>query len=83
MGADFYDPAPLAPWEKTAKPVPLGIGKYCHVRRAIIDKNVRMGDNVKILNEANVQNADGEFYYIREGIVIIPKNAVIPAGTVI
>ncbi|MEO8377410.1 MAG: glucose-1-phosphate adenylyltransferase [Candidatus Sumerlaeota bacterium] len=83
MGADFYDPAPLAPWEKSAKPIPLGIGKYCHVRRAIIDKNVRMGDNVKILNEANVQNADGEFYFIREGLVILPKGAVIPPGTII
>jgi glucose-1-phosphate adenylyltransferase len=83
MGADHYDPAPQAPWETGDKNIPLGIGKYCHIRRAILDKNVRIGDNVKILNEDNIENADGEFYYIREGIVIIPKNAIIPSGTII
>lgn len=83
MGSDYYDPAPHAPWEEPHKQIPLGIGKYCHIRRAILDKNVRIGDNVKILNEANVDNADGDFYHIRQGIVIIPKNAVIPTGTVI
>ncbi len=82
LGADFYSPAPLAPWEES-KDIPLGIGKYCHIRKAIIDKNVRIGDDVKILNEKNVQNEDGDSYYIREGIVIIPKNSVIPSGTVI
>lgn len=83
MGSDFYDPAPMPPWQTKEANIGLGIGRYCHIRRAIIDKNVRMGDNVKILNEGNVQNADGEFYYIREGIVILPKNAIIPNGTVI
>jgi glucose-1-phosphate adenylyltransferase len=84
MGSDFYEPAPLPPWQKRGVPsIPLGIGKYCHIRGAILDKNVRIGNNVKILNEKKVENADGEFYHIREGIVIIPKNAVIPEGTVI
>jgi glucose-1-phosphate adenylyltransferase len=84
MGADHYDPAPLAPWMKKGdQSIPLGIGKYCHIRRAIIDKNVRIGNNVKILNERGIDNADGDYYHIREGIVIIPKNAVIPEGAVI
>lgn len=83
LGADFYNPAPTAPWETESSKMPIGLGKYCHIRRAIIDKNVRMGDDVKILNEKNIENADGDFYHIREGIVIIPKNAVIPSGTVI
>jgi glucose-1-phosphate adenylyltransferase len=82
MGADYFNPAPLAPWE-TKKSLPIGIGKYCHIRRAIIDKNVRMGDNVKILNEKNIENFDGDGYVIRDGLVIIPKNAVIPSGTII
>lgn len=82
MGADYYDPAPrLAQAEPGAGP--LGIGNNCVIRKAIIDKNVRMGDNVKILNEAGVDNFDGRNYHIREGIVIIPKNAHIPSGTVI
>ena len=82
MGADYFNPAPLAPWEKE-KSIPIGIGKYCHIRRAIIDKNVRMGDNVKILNEKNLDHFDGEGYTIRDGLVIIPKNAVILSGTII
>lgn len=82
MGADYYEPAPVLVGSQKMD-VKLGIGKYCHIRRAIIDKNVRIGDNVKILNEKNEQTADGEFYHIREGIVIIPKNAVIPDGTII
>lgn len=81
LGADHYDPAPLPPWESQSAPIPLGIGKYCHIRRAIIDKNVRIGDEVKILNEQNLESADGDFYHIREGIVIIPKGAIIPSGT--
>jgi glucose-1-phosphate adenylyltransferase len=69
--------------KKGDQSIPLGIGKYCHIRRAIIDKNVRIGNNVKILNERGIDNADGDYYHIREGIVIIPKNAVIPEGAVI
>ncbi len=83
MGADFYDPAPVSPWENIDTSIPLGIGKDCVVRRAILDKNVRIGDGVRIVNEKGVENADGEFHHIREGIVIIPKNVAIPHGTVI
>ena len=89
MGADYYnsDPgarnAPGARKTPGGLSIPIGIGKYCHIRRAIIDKNVRMGDDVKILNEKNVREADGPFYHIREGIVIIPKNAIVPTGTII
>ena len=50
---------------------------------AIIDKNARIGRNVRIVNEARVQERDAANYYIREGIVIVPKGAVIPDGTVI
>ncbi len=83
MGADFYDPAPVPPWQEVDTSVPLGIGKNCMVRRAILDKNVRVGDGVRILNEKGVESADGDFYNIRQGIVIIPKNAAVPPGTVI
>ncbi len=79
MGADYYNPAPLAPWE-SATACPIGIGDYCHIRKAIIDKNARISNEVKLLNTDNLETADGEFYYIREGIIIIPKNTSIPAG---
>jgi glucose-1-phosphate adenylyltransferase len=48
-----------------------------------VDKNARIGNGVRILNEGRVQEADGQGYYIREGIVIVPKGAAIPDGTVI
>src|SRR5580700_8057480 len=78
MGADFYqedDPqsAPNRP--------PLGIGRHCVIEGAIIDKNARIGDGVVITAEGKPANVDGENYYIRDGVVVIPKGAVIPAGT--
>lgn len=77
MGNDFYENA-----SKSSRPA-LGIGKNCVIRKAIVDKNVRMGDNVKIINADNLSDLENEFCVIRNGIVIIPKAAVIPAGTVI
>lgn len=61
----------------------IGIGENSMIRRAIIDKNVRIGKNVKLLNLSGIENRDDEngCYYIREGIIIIPKNATIVDGT--
>jgi glucose-1-phosphate adenylyltransferase len=53
------------------------------VTRAIVDKNARIGRGVRIVNEAGETNRDGDGYYIREGIVIVPKDAVVPDGAVI
>ena len=63
----------------------IGIGKRTQVRKAIIDKNVRIGNDVRLLNEAGFDTFDAEdgSYYIREGIIIVPKNAVIPDGTIV
>jgi glucose-1-phosphate adenylyltransferase len=77
MGADFYAGAvgtdPNRP--------PPGIGRNCRIERAIIDKNVHIGDNVVITPEGKPENMDGPNWYIRDGIVCLPKDAVIPAGT--
>ncbi len=62
---------------------PLGIGARTVVRRAILDKDVRIGCDVRIVNEAGRTNHDGGHHFIRDGIVIIPKQAVVPDGTVI
>jgi glucose-1-phosphate adenylyltransferase len=75
MGNDYYD--------NSAKTPGLGIGRNCVVRKAIVDKNVRMGDNVKIINKDKLVDFENELCVIRNGIVIIPKGAVIPSGTVI
>jgi len=62
---------------------PIGIGEGTIIADAIIDKNARIGRNVRILNEAGHVNADGDGWAIRDGIVVVPKDAVIQDGTVI
>jgi glucose-1-phosphate adenylyltransferase len=61
----------------------VGIGKGSILRRAIIDKNAHIGQNVRILNEAGLQEHDGNGYYIRDGIVIVPKHGVLPDDAVV
>lgn len=78
MGADIYesevhDHDPTLP--------PMGVGRDCVINGAILDKNVRVGNKVVISPEGKSQDADGPGYYIRDGIVVIPKNSVIPDGT--
>jgi glucose-1-phosphate adenylyltransferase len=58
----------------------MGIGKNCVIDRAIIDKNARIGDGVVITPGGKSANLDADNYFIRDGIVVIPKNAIIPAG---
>ena len=83
MGADYYedDEDRAYNWEKGIPNV--GIGKGSVLRRAIVDKNAHIGSNVRILNEAGLQEFDGNGYYIRDGIVIVPKHGVIPDDTVV
>lgn len=59
----------------------LGIGKNCHIRNAIIDKDVRMGNNVNIHGSVALQDAEEETHCIRDGIVVVKKGAIIPDGT--
>ncbi|KVI10577.1 ADP-glucose pyrophosphorylase, conserved site-containing protein [Cynara cardunculus var. scolymus] len=65
--------------------VPIGIGKNTHIKRAIIDKNARIGNDVKIINSDNVQEAARETdgYFIKSGIVTVIKDVLIPSGTII
>ncbi len=51
--------------------------------RVIVDKNARIGDGVRLVNESGVQEADGDGYYIRNGIIIVPKGAQIAPGTIV
>ncbi len=78
MGADFYG-ADLA--SKTNNAVNIGIGKNCVIDHAIIDKNACIGDGVVITTEGKPDNFDGDNYFIRDGIVIVPKGATIQPGT--
>lgn len=63
--------------------VKLGVGEGCTIRNAIIDLDTRIGDGAKLVNEAGVQEHDADNYSIREGIIVVPKGAIIPPGTVI
>lgn len=83
MGADYFESIEeIRNNINLAKPH-IGIGENCLIRRAIIDKNTRIGNNVQLINKDNIETKDGEngCYYIREGIIIIPKNAIIQDGT--
>jgi glucose-1-phosphate adenylyltransferase len=79
MGANSY----MQTEEERAKSIPRGIGHDCFVRNAIIDTNARIGDGCRLVNEAGVEERDGDNYFIRDGIVVIPRGAEIPPGTVI
>lgn len=83
LGNDFYESAEsVARHEKAGQPR-IGIGAHCKIDNAIIDKNARIGNNVTITPAGKPDTVDHELYYIRDGVVIIPKNAIIPHGTVI
>ncbi len=85
MGADYYQSLEDMLGDRDANRPRVGIGEGTFVRRAIIDKNARIGTNVRLLNEAGVDEADGPngMYYIRDRIIIVPKNGLIPDGTIV
>lgn len=62
---------------------PVGIGKGCRLRRVIVDFDASIGEGAQLLNEAGVEEAEGENYVIRSGIIVVPRRAVIPAGTIL
>jgi len=83
LGSDYYESyESIIEHEKAGKPR-IGVGANCRIENAIIDKNARIGDNVKMSPAGKPENVDHQSYYIRDGIVIIPKNGVIPHGMVI
>jgi glucose-1-phosphate adenylyltransferase len=83
LGCDYYESqASILENQILGKPR-IGIGRNAKIENAIIDKNARIGDEVTISPCGKGENVDHELYYIRDGVVIIPKNAVIPNGTVI
>jgi glucose-1-phosphate adenylyltransferase len=85
LGEDFYDGEELLTGRGDGEEggIPIGIGKNCLIEQAIIDKNVRIGDNVTIRDKRGIEELEGDQYWIRDGVTIIPKGTVIPSGTVI
>ena len=76
LGADTYETAAAA----AANDVPIGIGTNVEIERAIVDKNARIGAGARLVNRNHVDEFDGDGYYIRHGIIIVPKDGVIPPG---
>ena len=85
MGADYYQTFEEMRDDLATGLPRVGIGEGAIINRAIIDKNARIGSGVKLVNEAGVREADGPdgSYYIRDGIIIVPKNAVVKDGTLV
>jgi glucose-1-phosphate adenylyltransferase len=81
LGADFYESDDEAP-ARGNKPR-LGIGREVVLDRVIVDKNARIADRVSLTNAAGVAEANGNGYYIRGGIIIVPKDGVIEEGTTV
>jgi glucose-1-phosphate adenylyltransferase len=75
LGADFY--------EDGDGELALGVGKGAVLDRVIVDKNAHIGEGARLVNERNIDTADGDGYYIRGGIIIVPKGGVVKPGTIV
>ncbi len=85
MGADYYQSESERTADLDAGVVPIGIGAGSVMRNVILDKNARIGRNVKIINKDKIENVEreSEGYWIRNGIVIVIKDTTIPDNAVI
>ena len=83
LGCDYYESDVSIQQHESAGIPRIGVGKNTRIENAIIDKNARIGNNCVITPQDKPDKVDHALYYIRDGIVIIPKNGVIPDGTVI
>jgi len=76
MGAKEYESQ-----RPSGHAVPMGVGRDCIVRNAIVDLNARIGDGAKLVNAKGVQEADSDEYCIRGGVIVVPRGATIAPGT--
>jgi glucose-1-phosphate adenylyltransferase len=85
MGADYYQTLEDMLGDREAGRPRVGVGENTIIRRAIIDKNARIGRDVRLVNEAGIEESNGPngMYYIRDRIILVPKNALIPDGTAV
>ncbi|MDO8969982.1 MAG: glucose-1-phosphate adenylyltransferase, partial [Saprospiraceae bacterium] len=79
MGNDVYQT--LQEIATLQQDIPLGVGHYCHIEHAILDKDCRIGNNVVIKGGPHLPDTDTEEYVIRDGVIVIKKGAIIPEGT--
>lgn len=80
MGSDYYETLEDIKAAR-AKGIPLlGIGDRCYIKNAILDKNVRIGDDVRINGGTHLENSDQPLYTIKDGIIVVKKGAILPNG---
>jgi glucose-1-phosphate adenylyltransferase len=83
MGNDYYETIEVMQ-ENVSKGIPkIGIGERCYIKDAIIDKNCRIGDDVRINGGKHLENTDHPLYSVKDGIVVVKKGAILPNGFVI
>ena len=83
MGSDYYETLnDIADISSNGLPL-LGVGDRCYIKNAILDKNVRIGNDVRINGGTHLENVDHALYTVKDGIVVVKKGAVIPNGFVI
>jgi glucose-1-phosphate adenylyltransferase len=83
MGSDYYETLPeIVHVKEIGKPF-LGVGERCYIKNAIIDKNVRIGNDVRIVGGVHLENTDHALYTVKDGIVVLKKGAIVPNGFVI
>jgi glucose-1-phosphate adenylyltransferase len=83
LGSDYYESAESVAQSRAQGRATIGIGERTRIEHAIIDKNARVGNNCVISPAGKPKDLDQPLYFIRDGIVIVPKNGLVPHGTVI
>lgn len=83
MGADYYESEVELRAAAGRGLPPVGVGRDCEIRNAILDKNARIGDGVKLVNAAGIQNRECGDVCIVDGIIVVPKNSFVPSGTIV
>jgi len=79
MGANYYESAEQIAANLRRGIPPMGIGRRCYIRGAIVDKGAHVGDDVVLVNRGGVREADGEGWYIRDEVVVVPRSGVVPS----
>ncbi len=83
MGSDYYETLQEINYDHEKGLPKVGIGDDCYIKNAIVDKNCRIGNDVKINGGAHLPDSDHALYTVKDGIVVVKKGSILPDGFVI
>lgn len=83
MGSDYYETIEDISRDQSKGIPPIGIGRRCYLRNCIIDKNCRIGDDVRLNGGSHLESTDHELYTVKDGIIVVKKGAILPNGFVV